>query len=114
MLLRRHRLGPIVEIFTVATLIAVAVASYFFINRHGNPEALLSPRSVAALLVANLVPAMALMVLIALVNRYLFVPAISGSADLGLRNVVRGTIAEIGLSAAVIGLVSAFATFDPN
>jgi two-component system nitrogen regulation sensor histidine kinase NtrY len=64
-LLRRHRLGPIVEIVTVTTLIAVAVASYFFINRHGNPEALLSPRSVAALLVANLVPAMALMVLIA-------------------------------------------------
>src|SRR4051812_3504606 len=64
-LLRRHRLAPIVEILTVVTLLAVAVASYFFIKRHGNPEALLSPRSVAALLVANLVPAMALMVLIA-------------------------------------------------
>src|SRR3954470_2640079 len=64
-ILRRHRLAPIVEVVTIVTLLAVAVASYFFINRHGNPEALLSPRSVAALLVANLVPAMALMVLIA-------------------------------------------------
>src|SRR3954462_11561931 len=64
-LLRRHRHAPIVEVLTVVILLAVAVASYFFIDRHGNPEALLSPRSVAALLVANLVPAMALMVLLA-------------------------------------------------
>src|SRR3954470_6115249 len=62
---RRHRLAPIVEILTVILLLGIGIGSYFFIKRHGNPEALLSPRSVAALLVANLVPAMALMVLIA-------------------------------------------------
>src|SRR4051794_26641761 len=62
---RRHRLAPIVELLTVILLLGIGTGSYFFINRHGNPEALLSPRSVAALLVANLVPAMALMVLIA-------------------------------------------------
>jgi two-component system nitrogen regulation sensor histidine kinase NtrY len=61
----RRRLAPIVEIVTVVTLLAVAIASYFFISRHGNPEKLLGPPTVAALLVANLVPAMALMVLIA-------------------------------------------------
>lgn len=62
---RRHRIAPIVEVLTVVTLLVVGVGSYFFIDRHGNPEALLSPRSVATLLVANLVPAMALMVLVA-------------------------------------------------
>ncbi|MDB5693201.1 MAG: hypothetical protein JWO81_2264 [Alphaproteobacteria bacterium] len=65
MLLGRHQLAPLVEVLTVVTLLGVAAASYFFIDRHGNPEALLGPQSVAALLVANLVPAMALMVLIA-------------------------------------------------
>jgi two-component system nitrogen regulation sensor histidine kinase NtrY len=64
-LLRRHRLAPIVEILTIVSLLAIGAASYIFISRHGNPEALLSPATVAALLVANLVPAMALMVLIA-------------------------------------------------
>ncbi|HEX4739637.1 MAG TPA: ATP-binding protein [Allosphingosinicella sp.] len=64
-LLRRHRLAPIVEILTVVALLAIAIGSYLFISRHGNPEALLLPTTVAALLVANLVPAMALMVLIA-------------------------------------------------
>jgi two-component system nitrogen regulation sensor histidine kinase NtrY len=64
-LLRRHRLAPIVEVVTVVALLAIGTASYVFISWHGNPEALLSPATVAALLVANLVPAMALMVLIA-------------------------------------------------
>jgi two-component system nitrogen regulation sensor histidine kinase NtrY len=61
----RRRLAPIVEVLTIVTLLVVATASYFFISRHGNPEKLLGPPTVAALLVANLVPAMALMVLIA-------------------------------------------------
>jgi two-component system nitrogen regulation sensor histidine kinase NtrY len=64
-LLRRHRLAAIVEILTVVALLGIGTASYFIISRHGNPETLLSPQTVAALLVANLVPAMALMVLIA-------------------------------------------------
>jgi len=49
----------------LATLIVVAAASYFIVNQPGNRGALLTPAMVAALLVANLVPAMALMVLVA-------------------------------------------------
>jgi two-component system nitrogen regulation sensor histidine kinase NtrY len=55
---------PIVEAATVMVLIAVAVASYLLVRR-GSPERLLSPPLVASLLVANLVPAIALMVLVA-------------------------------------------------
>src|SRR3569623_3800480 len=64
-LLRRHRLAPLVEILTVLTLLGVGIGTYLFVSRHGSPETLLKPATVAALLVGNLVPAMALMVLIA-------------------------------------------------
>ena len=43
----------------------MAAISYFIITEQGRPETLLTPPMVAMLLVANLVPAMALMVLIA-------------------------------------------------
>ena len=49
----------------------------------------------------------AVMLSIALVNRYLLTPR------LALRGLVIGTIAELVLGAAVIALVSAFATYDP-
>jgi two-component system nitrogen regulation sensor histidine kinase NtrY len=62
--LRRSRIVPIVEIATLVALVAVAIASYFIITGEG-PETLLTPPLVAALMVANLVPAMALMVLVA-------------------------------------------------
>jgi two-component system nitrogen regulation sensor histidine kinase NtrY len=62
---KRSRLVPLIEIGTVLTLIAMATISYFIITRQGTPQSLLTPPLVAALLVANLVPAMALMVLAA-------------------------------------------------
>ena len=63
--LRRSRLVPIIELMTVATLLVVCTISYFIINRQDESQALLTPPLVATLLVANLVPAMALMVLLA-------------------------------------------------
>ena len=62
--LRRSRLIPLIESATVIALIAVVLISYFVINGQRS-EAFLSPPLVAGLLVANLVPAMALMVLLA-------------------------------------------------
>ncbi len=62
---RRHGLVPLIEIGNVLILIATLAASYFVVTRMGAPAAPLSPETVAALLVANLVPAMALMVLLA-------------------------------------------------
>jgi two-component system nitrogen regulation sensor histidine kinase NtrY len=61
---RRSRLLPFIEAATLVSLIAMTTISYFIITDR-RPEALLTPPLVAALLVANLVPAMALMVLIA-------------------------------------------------
>jgi len=53
------------------------------------------------------VAAVALMMLIAVANRYLLVPRSAGRA------LVTGTLAELALGALALGLVSAFATFDP-
>ena len=63
--LRRSRFVPMIEIGTVLALLAMVTVSYFIITRQGDPDSLLTPQLVAMLLVANLVPAMALMVLVA-------------------------------------------------
>ncbi|HEX6374309.1 MAG TPA: ATP-binding protein [Allosphingosinicella sp.] len=62
---RRSPIIPTLEIAAVAALLVMATVSYFVVAREGTPEKLLSPPTVAMLLVATLVPAMVLMVLIA-------------------------------------------------
>ena len=62
---RRRRIFPLIEAATLLVLIAMAAISYVIVTRQGDGETLLTPPLVAALLVANLVPAMALMVLMA-------------------------------------------------
>jgi two-component system nitrogen regulation sensor histidine kinase NtrY len=64
-LLRRNGWVPLAEIGVAALLALVLAASYLLITRTGSPEAPLSPELVAVLVVANLVPAMALMVMVA-------------------------------------------------
>ena len=56
---------PALEVGTVLLLIATATISYFVISGRKSPDSWLDPPVVAGLLVVNLVPAMALMVLIA-------------------------------------------------
>ncbi|MDB5721145.1 MAG: hypothetical protein JWP15_1763, partial [Alphaproteobacteria bacterium] len=63
--LRRSRLAPALEILAALTLAGVIVASYFVIANADLAQAPLRPQTVAMLLVATLVPAMALMVLMA-------------------------------------------------
>jgi two-component system nitrogen regulation sensor histidine kinase NtrY len=63
--LRRQSFIPLVEALTVVALVAIATISYFIITSEGSPETVLTPALVAGLLVANLAPAMALMVLVA-------------------------------------------------
>jgi two-component system, NtrC family, nitrogen regulation sensor histidine kinase NtrY len=63
--LRRRGIIPIIEIAALVVLIATVGISYFIIVDRNAANALLSPPMVAGLLVANLVPAMALMVLAA-------------------------------------------------
>ena len=59
------RLVPILEIAIVVAVLVIGTISYFIVAEQGGPEAMLTPAAVAMLLVANLVPAMALMVLLA-------------------------------------------------
>jgi two-component system nitrogen regulation sensor histidine kinase NtrY len=56
---------PIVEVVTIVALIAIVAISYFIITQAQGQQGLLTPPMVATLLVANLVPAMGLMVLVA-------------------------------------------------
>ena len=96
--------------FAVAVVILTGVVNtYLIVGRV--PLDLGSPYQVLLDIKIGLV---VLMVMIALANRYLFVPVMAGNRDDGHRNLVRGTIAEIGLGALVVALVSAFASFDPN
>ena len=62
---RRSGWVPLVEIGIVALLVAALVGSYLIITRTGSPETPLGPEMVAALVVANLVPIMVLMVMVA-------------------------------------------------
>ncbi len=55
----------IVEATTLLAVVVIGVVSYFMVTDQGRPEAILTPPAVAMLLVANLVPIMGLMVLVA-------------------------------------------------
>ena len=62
---RRGLWVPIAEIGIILLLVGVVVASYLVVTRTGTPGAPLGPEMVAALVVANLVPTMVLMVMVA-------------------------------------------------
>jgi two-component system, NtrC family, nitrogen regulation sensor histidine kinase NtrY len=64
-LFRRSRLIPFLEVGAVVALVVMAAISYFVVAAQTRSETLLTPPTVALLLVANLLPAMALMVLVA-------------------------------------------------
>jgi two-component system nitrogen regulation sensor histidine kinase NtrY len=64
-ILRRSGVIPLVEVAAIMALIATALVSYLILSGYSEAEELLTPPMVAGLLVANLVPATALMVLIA-------------------------------------------------
>ena len=61
---RRWIVTPEIEFAVLAVAVAIAVASYFVISSGESAQRLLTPPLVALLLVANLVPAIALLVLI--------------------------------------------------
>jgi two-component system nitrogen regulation sensor histidine kinase NtrY len=61
---RRFSVTPFVELMVLGVAVAIAIASYFTITYEDSPERLLSPSVVALLLVSNLVPGVALLVLL--------------------------------------------------
>ncbi|WP_235302809.1 sensor histidine kinase [Sphingopyxis sp. MWB1] len=52
------------EYYTLALIVSIAAATYMIVTRDAQSERLLTPALVAAIMVANLVPAMALIVLV--------------------------------------------------
>lgn len=56
----------------------------------------------------------ALMALLAIANRYIFVPNLGRSHDAAMRTLVAATLAEILLGIAVVGLVGWFGTLTPT
>jgi len=63
--LRWRRLIPLLEVLTPTVAVMIAVISYYVVTGSGQTERLLTPPLVALLLVANLVPLMGVMVLVA-------------------------------------------------
>jgi len=61
---RRSRFMPFVELLTFLIAVAIGVTTYYLVTGGHSPERLLTPPLVALLLVANLVPAVVLLVLI--------------------------------------------------
>src|SRR3546814_20968606 len=62
---RSGRLPLFVEIATLIATLLIAGASYFLVVGRGMPQQFLTPLAVAGLLVANLLPVMLLLVLVA-------------------------------------------------
>ena len=62
--LRRFSVTPLVEVAVLALAAAIAVGSYFVIVNQDAPQRLLAPPLVAFLLIANLLPGIALMMLL--------------------------------------------------
>jgi putative copper resistance protein D len=56
----------------------------------------------------------ATMTALATVNRYLFVPRVGEERARAITDIRRGTIAEIALGLAVVGLVAVFGMLDPK
>src|SRR3546814_15080168 len=52
------------EYYTLALILSIGIATYIFVTGDAQSERLLTPALVAAIMIANLVPAMALIVLI--------------------------------------------------
>ena len=61
---RRPGITPLAELAVLFVAIAIGILSYFIVSRDSSPPQLLTPPVVALLLVANLLPGVALLVLL--------------------------------------------------
>ncbi len=93
----------------VALVIATGAANTALILGH-LPDSLHSPYQA---LLALKIGVVGLMLLVALANRYIFVPRLPADGPRAVNAIRRGTLLELGLGAAVLALVSVFATLDP-
>jgi len=94
----------------VALVLATGVVNTFIIL--GKPPLDFSSPYQASL--ALKIACVATMILVALYNRYRLVPRLAAAPEAALRALIRNTFVELALGGAVLGLVSAFATFEPT
>jgi putative copper resistance protein D len=66
------------------------------------------------LLLAAKMALVAVMVGLAVVNRYVFVPRLARNRDGATAAILRATMAEIAIGTAVLALVAWFGTLDPH
>ena len=93
----------------VAIVLGSGVSNTWFILRGASPD----PASLYQQLLGAKVLIAATMVALAVVNRYVFVPRIPNNGP-GARQLARGTVAEMVLSAALVGIVSVLGTLPPK
>lgn len=94
----------------VALVIATGIVNMLLII-HGLPVDWSFPYQVMLSAKIGLV---AIMVLMAIANRYVFVPRLSVRAEQAMTGLVFITLAEITLGLVVVGLVACFGTLEPN
>ncbi|MCU6452622.1 HAMP domain-containing protein [Sphingomonas sp. A2-49] len=84
---RLLRITPAVEALVLALAIAIATATYFVIAASSTPQMPLSPPTIASLLVANLVPGIALLMLVGrrIARRRAAASAVGGEGRLHVR-----------------------------
>ena len=99
---------PLVELGTLAVLIAVAIGSWGVVAASASPNRLLPPALVSALLIANILPAMALIVLVG--RRIALRRAARSSVGGGGRLHVRLVATFSALAAVPVLLVTVFAS----
>ncbi len=99
---------PFVELAVLAGSVAIAIATYFIIDSDKSVQHLLSPPLVALLLVANLVPGVALLVLLGrrVAHRRAAISPIGGSGRLHVRLVALFSV----IAAVPMLLVTIFAS----
>jgi copper resistance protein D len=95
--------------FAVAGVLMTGVVNVLVILGHW-PVDFASPYQ---LLLATKIALVAIMVLLAIFNRYFLVPRVATAAA-SLRSLSTSTVAEIVLGACVLGLVSIFALLEPK
>jgi two-component system, NtrC family, nitrogen regulation sensor histidine kinase NtrY len=105
---RRLQVTPAIELFVLAVAVVIAVVSYFVIDSSDNSQRLLTPPLVALLLVSNLLPGVALLVLVGrrIARRRATASPVGGRGQLHVRLVALFSI----LAAVPMILVTIFAS----
>lgn len=93
----------------VAIVLGSGISNTWFVLRDAMPN----PNSPYQQLLGAKILIALTMVILAIVNRYVFVPRIPDNGP-GARQLAHGTVAEMVLSAALVGIVSVLGTLPPR